>query len=102
MKARRDYTDFLRDITYRRGVGSQPTPVLRGTGVRGQTVVVATQAWGLSPTQVADEYDLSEAQVKDALAIYEVHRQKIEAGIAAEQAIEWVIGTLAESVAEVT
>jgi len=89
-------------VTYRRGAGGQPTPVLRGTGVRGQTVVVATQAWGLSPTQVADEYDLSEAQVKDALAIYEVHRQKIEAGIAAEQAIEWVIGTLAESVAEVT
>ena len=62
--------------------------MLRGTGVRVQTVVVAIQSWGLSPAQVADEYDLSEAQVKDALAFYEVHRQEIEAGIAAEQALE--------------
>jgi uncharacterized protein (DUF433 family) len=75
-------------VTYRRGAGGQPTPMLRGTGVRVQTVVVATQAWGLSPAQIAAEYDLTEAQVKDALAFYEAHRQEIEAGIAAEQTLE--------------
>ncbi len=75
-------------VTYRRGAGGQPSPVLRGTGVRVQTVVVATQAWGLSPAQIAAEYDLTEAQVQDALAFYEAHRQEIEAGIAAEQALE--------------
>ena len=53
-----------------------------------QTVVVAAQAWGLSPAQIADEYDLSEAQVKDPLAFYEAHRQEIEVGIAAEKALE--------------
>jgi uncharacterized protein (DUF433 family) len=75
-------------VTYRRGAGGQPTPVLRSTGVRVQTVVVAAYEWGLSPAQIADEYDLSEPQVQDALAFYEAHRQEIEAGIAAEQALE--------------
>jgi uncharacterized protein (DUF433 family) len=75
-------------VTYRRGAGGQPTPMLRGTGVRVQTVVVATQAWRLSPAQIAAEYDLTEAQVQDALAFYEAHRQEIEASITAEQTLE--------------
>jgi len=75
-------------VTYRRGAGGRPVPVLRGTGIRVQTVVVAAQAWKLSPAQIAAEYDLTEAQVKDALAFYEAHRQEIDAGIAAEQALE--------------
>jgi uncharacterized protein (DUF433 family) len=75
-------------VTYRRGASGQPVPVLRGTGIRVQTVVVAAQQWGLSPNQIAAEYDLTKAQVKDALAFYEAHRQEIETGIAAEQALE--------------
>ena len=75
-------------VTYRRGAGGQPAPVLRGTGVRVQTLVVAAREWRLSPAQIAAEYDLTEAQVKDALAFYEAHRQEIEASLAAEQALE--------------
>lgn len=75
-------------ITYRRGAGGQPVPVLRGTGIRVQAVTLASQQWGLSPAQIAAEYGLTEAQVKEALAFYEIHRQEIEAGIAAEQALE--------------
>jgi uncharacterized protein (DUF433 family) len=75
-------------VTYRRGASGQPNPVLRGTRVRVQTLVVAAREWGLSPAQIATEYDLTEAQVKDALAFYEAHRQEIEASIAAEQALE--------------
>ena len=33
-------------ITYRRGAAAVPTPVLRGTGIRVQTIVVAAQQWG--------------------------------------------------------
>jgi uncharacterized protein (DUF433 family) len=51
-------------------------------------LVVAAREWGLSPAQIAAEYDVTEAQVKDALAFYEAHRQEIEASIAAEQALE--------------
>ena len=40
-------------ITYRRGASGQPTAVVRGTGVRVQTLVVATQTWELTLAQVA-------------------------------------------------
>lgn len=75
-------------VTYRRGASGRPVPVLRGAGVRVQTVVVAIQQWGLSPAQVAAEYDLSESQVKGALGFYEAHTQEIQADIAAEGALE--------------
>jgi len=75
-------------ITYRRGAGGAPVAVLRGTGLRVQTVVVAAQAWGLTPTAIATEYDLTVAQVQDALAFYAAHQSEIEAALAVEDAQE--------------
>jgi uncharacterized protein (DUF433 family) len=77
-------------VTYRRGAAGQPVPVLRGTGIRIQTVVVAAQRWDLAPDQIAAEYGLTEAQVKEALAFYEAHRSEIDADLAVEQALEKV------------
>ena len=74
-------------ITYRRGATGQPVPVIRGTGIRVQTLVVASMEWGLSKAQIADEYDLTEMQVEEALAFYDAHRIEIDASIAAEQAV---------------
>jgi uncharacterized protein (DUF433 family) len=71
-----------------RGASGQLVPVLRGTRLRVQTVVIAAQKWGLSPNQIATEYDLSEAQVNEVLAFYAAHSQEIDASIAAEQIIE--------------
>ena len=76
------------NITYRRGAGGQRLPVLRGTGLRVQTLVVAAQQWGLSPNQIAAEYGLTEAQVNNALAFYAAHTPEIEAAISAEQTLE--------------
>ena len=75
-------------VTYRRGAAGQPVPVLRGTGIRIQTIVVAVQNWDLTPGQIPDEYGLTEAQVKEALAFYEAHRSEIDADLAVEQAME--------------
>ena len=75
-------------VTYRRGAAGQPVPVLRGTGIRVQTVVVAAHLWGLTPAQIATEYGLAKAQVNDALAFYDAHRAEIDAAIAAEQTME--------------
>lgn len=75
-------------VTYRRGAAGQPAPVLRGTNIRVQTIVVAAQQWGLTPAQIAIEYDLTKAQVNQALAFNRSHRAEIDASIAAEQAIE--------------
>ncbi len=75
-------------VTYRRGAGGQPVAVLRGTGLRVQTVVTAARQWGMTPAQIADEYGIGEAQVREGLAFYQAHRQEIDASIAAEQAME--------------
>ena len=75
-------------ITYRRGASGQPVPVLRGTGIRVQTAVVAAHRWGLTPNQIAAEYGFTKAQVKEALAFYEAHRAEIDADLATEQAAE--------------
>lgn len=75
-------------VTYRRGAGGQPEPVLRGTGLRVQAVVTAARHWGMTSPQVGDEYGISEAQVREAQAFYDAHRQEIDANIAAEQALE--------------
>ncbi|MGH8055727.1 MAG: DUF433 domain-containing protein [Candidatus Entotheonellia bacterium] len=75
-------------ITYRRGASGQPVAVLRGTGLRVQTVVVAAHVWGLTPAQIASEYDLTEPQVHETLAFYDAHRRDIDVAIAAEHAHE--------------
>ena len=75
-------------ITYRRGASGIPTPIVRGTGIRVQTLVIAAQNWDLSTDQIAEAYDLNIGQVQDALGFYETHRQEIDAAIAAEEALE--------------
>ena len=79
-------------VTYRRGAAGQPTPVLCGTGIRVQTVVVAMQVWGMTREQVMAEYDLSPARISAALDFYEAHRAEIDAAIAAEQEAETAHG----------
>ncbi len=46
-------------IMYRRGAAGWPVPVVRGTGIRVQTLAVATKEWEMSPAQLAEEYELS-------------------------------------------
>ena len=75
-------------ITYRRGASGQPTPVIRGTGMRVQTLVVAVHTWGLTPAQLAAEYDLPVAQIEEALAFYDAHRAEIDVVLAADAARE--------------
>lgn len=75
-------------ITYVRGASGELAPVLRGTRLQVQTIVIAAQKWGLSPKEIANEYDLSEVQVNEVLAFYEAHRQEIDTSIATEQIIE--------------
>ena len=74
-------------ITYRRGASGSPTPVLRGTGIRVQTLVLDTQQ-GLTPAETAAEYGVSEAQVREAHAFYEAHRREIDASTQAERDLE--------------
>lgn len=82
-----DNPDFPQ-ITYQRGAAGVPTPVVRGTGIRVQTLVTAFQKWGLNPAEIAEEYDLKGNQVAEALAFYDAHRQEIDQVIVAEGKME--------------
>ena len=74
------------NITYRRGASGSISPVLRGTGIRVQTIVLANQ--NNTPVEIADDYDLPPTQVQEALSFYEAHRVEIDAHIQAEAALE--------------
>jgi uncharacterized protein (DUF433 family) len=71
-------------ITYRRGSSGLPQAVIRETGLRVQTLVIGAKQWGLSVKELADEYNLKQAQVKEALAFYDAHQQEIDEAIALE------------------
>jgi uncharacterized protein (DUF433 family) len=75
-------------ITYRRGASGWPVPVVRGTGIRVQTLVVAAEQWEMTPAQLVEEYELVLAQVEQALAFYKAHRAEIDSQIATEAALE--------------
>lgn len=71
-------------ITYRSGASATPTPTLRGTGIRVQTIVTAVHEWGMSAEEVATEYNRPLAQIKEAMAFYAAHQNEIDALIDAE------------------
>jgi uncharacterized protein (DUF433 family) len=74
-------------ITYRRGAAGSPEPVLRGSGLRVQTIVAASQQWALQPARIAEEYGQPESAIREALAFYGAHRAEIDASLAAEEAL---------------
>ena len=74
------------NITYRRGASGTLSPVLRGTGIRVQTIALASQT--NTPAEIIEDYDLPPAQVQEALAFYNAHRVEIDAHIQAEAALE--------------
>jgi uncharacterized protein (DUF433 family) len=73
-------------ITYRRGASGTLSPILRGTGVRVQTIALASQ--NSTPAEIAEDYDLPQIQVQEALGFYDAHRVEIDAHIQAETALE--------------
>jgi uncharacterized protein (DUF433 family) len=74
-------------VTYRRGAAGVPTPVVRGSGVRVQSLAIAARRWGLTPQQLAGEYGLTMAQIDGALAFAAAHEREIELALAAEEAL---------------
>jgi uncharacterized protein (DUF433 family) len=73
-------------ITHRRGSSGLFRPVIHGTAIHVQTIVSAVQAWEMTPEEIADDYELSLSQVKEALAFYEKYRREIDLDIAADAA----------------
>lgn len=74
-------------ITYRRGASGWVTPVIRGTGIRVQTIVTSLST-GMSPEQIAAEYELAVTRIREAQAFYAAHRPEIDSRIRVEQEME--------------
>jgi uncharacterized protein (DUF433 family) len=75
-------------ISYRRGAAGSVTPVIRGAGIRVQTIVIAHYQWGQTAKEIAQAYDLDKGQVAESLDFYAAHTQEIDRAIAAELALE--------------
>ena len=75
-------------IQYRMGTSGQASASIKGTGVRVQTIVIATADWSWDVSKIADEYDLSREQVSEALRFYEAHKAEIDDAISSEAALE--------------
>lgn len=76
------------NITYRRGASGIPVPILRGTGIRVQTIATAHHRWGESAEKIAEEYDLPESVVSEALDFYTAHKEEIDLHIRLEDELE--------------
>jgi len=87
LRSQVDDPDFPH-ITYRRGASRRPTPALSGTGIRLQAIITAADKRNLSAPEIADQYDLSETQVREAQAFYTTHRGEIDADIQSEAKLE--------------
>ena len=74
-------------ITYRRGGSGIPRPVIRGTAIHVQTIVLWIK-FGDAPQKVASNYDLDIKQVQEAQAFYKAHKAEIDADIQAERDLE--------------
>lgn len=61
-------------------------PRIAGRRITVQNIVVWHEYMGLSPDEIAAEYDLSMSEVYAALAYYFDHRAQIQAQLAADEA----------------
>lgn len=87
LKSGLDDSDFP-SITYRRGTSGILCPVLRGTGIRVQTIVIANQKWNESVAEIAAQYDLPVGQIKEAISFYHVHQAEIDLLIQSDSQLE--------------
>jgi uncharacterized protein (DUF433 family) len=74
-------------ITYRRGASGWVTPVIRGTGIRVQTIVLDDKM-GLSLEEIATDHGLDRNQIREAQAFYNTHRSEVDANIQIETELE--------------
>ena len=68
-------------ITYIRGSASNyPLPVIRGTRIRVQTIAVDIKQ-GMTPEEIAAEYELDVRKISEAQAFYNAHQSEIDGNI---------------------
>jgi uncharacterized protein (DUF433 family) len=74
-------------ITYKRDTAHQLIPVIKGKGIRVQTIAIASNQWNESIEDICREYELSKKMVEDALGFYAAHKSFVDALIAENELI---------------
>ncbi len=77
-------------ISYKRDTTNQLIPIIRGKGVRVQTIVIASRQWKETVVDIAKQYGLSKKMVEDALSFYSAHKNMVDALIAENELLEGV------------
>ncbi|HSM25588.1 MAG TPA: DUF433 domain-containing protein [Anaerolineaceae bacterium] len=74
-------------ITYRKGASGWVSPVIRGTGIRVQTIANHLSS-GMQPEQIAVEYEVDLRKIKEAQAFYNVHKKEIDTATYTDEELE--------------
>jgi uncharacterized protein (DUF433 family) len=77
LKSKLDDPNFP-GITFKLDSSNQPVPVIKGKGIRVQTVVVAHHNWNESIEDIAAQYELPQRSIKEALSFYDTHKTAID------------------------
>jgi uncharacterized protein (DUF433 family) len=78
LKSKIDDPNFP-DITYKLDSDNQLVPIIRGKGIRVQTLMIAYNNWKESVAEISQQYDLPQKTVKQALSFYEAHKKAMDA-----------------------
>lgn len=65
-------------ITHKLDSDNRPVPILRGKGIRVQTIVLAHKIWEESVPEIASQYDLPQRIIREALSFYDAHKKAID------------------------
>ena len=75
-------------IAYRIGDAGIPTPVIRGTGVRVETLVISHKEWQETAEELARDYEIPVDAVREAMSFYEIHKAEVDTLIQIDQDLE--------------
>jgi uncharacterized protein (DUF433 family) len=81
LKGNLDDPDFP-SVSYKRDTTNQLVPIIRGKGIRVQTIVIASNQWKETIPDICKQYGLSKKMVEDALGFYAAHKNSVDALIA--------------------
>jgi len=77
-------------ISYRRDSSNQLIPIIKGKGIRVQTIVIASKQWKETVVDIAKQYEISKKEVEEALGFYAAHKTIMDALIAENESLEGI------------
>ena len=87
LKSKIDDPNFP-DVTYKLDTTNQLVPIIKGAGIRVQTIVIAFHEWHETVPEIAKQYSLPERTVKEVLSFYQAHKKAVDALIESNSQVD--------------